>query len=89
MMESTAIGNLDQRTVKAAFYHDKCDKYDYLIAVGCGAVAGLVDVFMVGSPADSKVLKWTDAQADKAVMLFAKAVDGTRKAKRQPMFPAP
>ena len=36
-------------------------------------MAGLVDVFMVGSPADSKVLKWTDAQADKAVMLFAKS----------------
>ena len=82
MMESTAIGNLDQRTVKAAFYHDKCDKYDYLIAVGCGAVAGLVDVFMVGSPADSKVLKWTDAQADKAVMLFAKSCGWNPKSEK-------
>ena len=28
-----------------------CDKYDYLIATGCGAVAGLVDSFFVGKQA--------------------------------------
>lgn len=58
---------------KTAFYNDKCDKYDYLISVGCGAIAGLVDIFLVGSPADSKLLQWTDEQVDKTVMLFAKA----------------
>ena len=58
--------------VQQAFYHDKCDKYDYLFAVGCGAVAGMVDIFLVGSPMDSKLGKWTDAQVDKAVMGFAK-----------------
>ena len=24
---------------------DKCDKYDYLIAVACGALGGLIDIF--------------------------------------------
>ena len=24
---------------------DKCDKYDYLTAVGCGVLGGLIDVF--------------------------------------------
>ena len=57
--------------------YSKCDKYDYLTAVGCGAVAGLVDIFLVGSSLDLKngsgsVLgKWTDDQVDKAVMRFA------------------
>lgn len=62
----------DEKNLKAVFYHDKCDKYDYLTAVGCGAVAGLIDIFLVGSPGDSKLQTWTDAQVDKAVMVFAK-----------------
>lgn len=61
-----------QKDPKAYFYHDTCDKYDYLVAVGCGAVAGLVDIFLVGSPADSVLQPWTDAQVDKAVMAFAR-----------------
>ncbi|MCM3174396.1 hypothetical protein [Paenibacillus sp. MER 99-2] len=53
------------------FFHDKCDRYDYLIAVGCGALAGLVDVFLVGAPSKSVIGNWTDAQADKFVKFFA------------------
>ena len=49
-----------------------CDKYDYLIATGCGVVAGLVDSFFVGMPGESKLGGWTDAQVDKAVMGFGK-----------------
>lgn len=33
--------NYNAEQVKDYFYHDKCDKYDYLISVGCGAIAGL------------------------------------------------
>lgn len=51
---------------------DKCDKYDYLVAVGCGAIGGMIDIFLVGAPGDSKLGKWTDAQVDNAVMGFAK-----------------
>lgn len=51
---------------------DKCDKYDYLIAVGCGAVGGLIDIFLVGAPGDSVLGQWTDTMVDKSVMSFAK-----------------
>lgn len=54
------------------FYNDDCDKYDYLIAVACGAIGGVVDIFLVGAPGDSVLGKWTDAQTDKAVISFAK-----------------
>ena len=49
----------------------KCDKYDYLIAVGCGVAAGLMDIFLVGAPKESILGNWTDAQTDKMVMKFA------------------
>ena len=52
--------------------NDKCDKYDYLIAVACGAVGGMVDIFLVGAPGDSSLVKWTDTQVDNAVKKFAK-----------------
>lgn len=72
-MSSLNIGTIRNETnLEAVFYHDKCDAYDYLISIACGAAAGLVDIFLVGSPADSKLLHWTDAQVDKTVMLFAK-----------------
>ena len=61
-MSDIDIGTLrNDQNLKSVFYHDKCDKYDYLIAVGCGAVAGLVDVFLVGTPGDSKLLRWPAA----------------------------
>lgn len=53
-------------------YQDRCDKYDYLIAVACGAIGGMIDIFLVGAPGDSTLCNWTDAQVDKAVMGFAK-----------------
>lgn len=60
-----------------------CDKYDYLIATGCGAVAGLVDSFFVGMPGESKLGGWTDAQVDKAVMGFAKICGWTPRAGKE------
>ncbi|MEG0181108.1 MAG: hypothetical protein RR657_04395 [Peptostreptococcaceae bacterium] len=52
--------------------NDKCDKYDYLASVGCGAIAGIIDIFLVGTPGDSKLQTWTDSQVDNAVKGFAK-----------------
>lgn len=71
------------KDVKAVFYHDKCDKYDYLIAVSCGAIAGMIDIFLVGSPKDSKLQKWTDAQVDKTVMVFAETCGWNPKAGKE------
>lgn len=67
----------DNRTLLQA--NGKCDKYDYLIAVGCGAIGGLVDIFLVGAPGDSVLSKWTDDQVDNAVMSFAKKIGWTPK----------
>lgn len=61
---------------------DKCDKYDYLIAVACGAVGGMVDIFLVGAPGDSVLGKWTDAQVDNAVKGFAKLSGWNPKAEK-------
>lgn len=69
------------------FYHDKCDKYDYLTAIGCGAVAGIVDIFLVGAPGENKILpQWSDTQANHAVMLFAKNADGPLGPGRKTMY---
>lgn len=59
---------------------DKCDKYDYLIAVACGAIGGMIDIFFVGSPGDSVLGKWTDTQVDNAVKGFAKISGWSPKA---------
>ena len=64
------INNDENRTLIQS--GDKCDKYDYLIAVACGAIGGMVDIFLVGAPGDSVLCKWTDAQVDNAVKGFAK-----------------
>lgn len=53
---------------------DKCDKYDYLAAVACGAIGGMIDIFLVGSPKDSVLGNWADSQIDNTVKGFAKSV---------------
>lgn len=50
---------------------DQCDKYDYLAAVACGAVGGLIDIFFVGAPGESGLETWSDARVDNAVKRFA------------------
>ena len=57
---------------KQIVLEEKCDKYDYLTAVACGAIGGIIDVFLVGAPGDSVLGNWTDKQVDNAVMSFAK-----------------
>lgn len=79
-MDDIRIETVRNDDIGSIFYHDKCDKYDYLIAVGCGVIAGLTDVFLVGAPGDSKLQSWTDAQVDKAVMGFAKISGWTPRA---------
>ncbi len=51
---------------------DRCDKYDYLAAIACGAIGGMINIFFVGAPGDSRVEKWTDSQMDNTVKKFAK-----------------
>lgn len=51
---------------------DTCDKYDYITAVACGAIGGMMDIFLVGMPGESVLGHWTDQQTNKMVMYFAK-----------------
>lgn len=68
---SALIANSNEN-IKLLCTDDKCDKYDYLAAVACGAIGGMIDIFLVGAPGDSVLGKWTDAQVDNAVKGFAK-----------------
>lgn len=63
------VANVENQKV---LLEEKCDKYDYLVAVACGAIGGFVDAFLVGAPGDSVLGNWTDKQVDNAVMSFAK-----------------
>ena len=49
---STLISDFEEN-IALLQKEDKCDKYDYLIAVACGVLGGIVDIFLVGSPRDS------------------------------------
>ncbi len=62
---------------------DTCDKYDYLAAVACGAIGGIIDIFLVGTPGDSALGNWTDEQVDNAVMSFAKKMGWNPRAKNK------
>ena len=66
------ISKSKSEDAKLLFVHDECDIYDYLIAAGCGVIGGLIDIFLVGVPGDSKLCQWTDTQVDKVVMSFAR-----------------
>lgn len=48
-----------------------CDRWDYAIAASCGALAGLVDAFLVGVPVNSLLGGLSDKAADKLVEKFA------------------
>lgn len=55
---------------------EECDKYDYLISIACGAVGGMIDIFLVGALGDSALGDWTDKQIDNTVIAFAKKMEG-------------
>lgn len=71
-----------EETRTALLKEDKCDKYDYLIAVACGVAGGLIDIFFVESPGNGVLGKWTDAQVDGAVKKFAKLSGWDPKAQK-------
>ncbi len=72
------ISDTDRETLR---YHDKCDKYDYIIAAACGALSGLIDIFFVGSALDVTGMSFTDKQVDNAVMAVAKKCGWTPQGK--------
>lgn len=58
---------------RKSFSFGDCNIYDLVAATACGAIGGLIDIFMVGAPGEGKPLeKWADNQIDEAVKKFAK-----------------
>lgn len=50
-----------------------CDRYDVLTAAACGAIGGIIDIFLVGAPGEGRFLEqWSDERVDDAVMRFSK-----------------
>lgn len=50
----------------------ECDKLDYTLAVTCGAMCGVMDVFLVGKPGESPVGDITDEWFGNRTKDFAK-----------------
>ena len=48
------LSQIEKADAKELLIHnDKCDKYDYLIAVGCGVIGGTIDMFLLRTPGQS------------------------------------
>lgn len=58
-------------TVETLFQKDDCDKYDYMIAAGCGVIGGIVDVVVGSINSDNIVSGFTDKQIGNLVQRFA------------------
>ena len=53
---------------RKSFSFGDCNIYDLVAATACGAIGGLIDIFMVGAPGEGKPLeKWADSQIDEMV----------------------
>ncbi len=50
----------------------ECDKLDYAIAAGSGALCGIIDIFLVGKPGESPIGNITDKWFENRTMDFAK-----------------
>lgn len=50
----------------------QCDKIDYAVAAGCGALCGIVDIFLVGAPGESPLGNITDKWFTNRTRDFAK-----------------
>ncbi|MBQ1187078.1 MAG: hypothetical protein IIX54_05270 [Clostridia bacterium] len=71
-IETKDLITINEEDKQIVLHEEKCDKYDYLVSVACGAIGGVIDIFLVGAPGDSVLGSWTDKQVDNAVISFAK-----------------
>lgn len=65
------ILNSTEENRKLLLKQDKCDKYDYIAAVACGVIGGMIDIFLVEASGNNPLKNWSDEQVDKTVMAFA------------------
>ena len=50
----------------------ECDKLDYILSASCGALCGVIDIFLVGKPGESPVGDITDKWFEERTKDFAK-----------------
>lgn len=62
---------LNNNSKQVNWINDKCDNYDYMIAVFSGAVAGIIDSLFVNSPLNTKLGTLSDNVTDNIVKKIA------------------
>lgn len=66
------LTDLKETIETIATLRPKCDKMDYALAASSGAICGLIDIFLVGTPLHSPLGKITDKWFENRVVSFAK-----------------
>lgn len=73
LKEATArIDELNDTIETVKKLQSNCDKIDYALAVGIGALCGIVDIFLVGKPGESPLGNITDKWFENRTVDFAK-----------------
>lgn len=57
--------------IASSYGNDKLDKWDWILGASIGLITGLMDVFLVGKPGDSKLGDVVDKLSEKIVLLTA------------------
>lgn len=65
------IINLDETVRSVENLKPDCDKLDYALAASAGALCGLMDIFLVGKPGETKLSDMTDGWFENRVTDFA------------------
>ena len=63
---------LDENLITIKKLTPECDKLDYILAAGSGALCGVLDVFLVGKPGESPIGELTDKWFEDRTKSFAK-----------------
>lgn len=66
------IYNLDETINSIKGLKPECDKLDYIIAAGSGALCGIIDIFLIGKPGESPIGDLTDKWFENRTKSFAK-----------------
>lgn len=66
------LDTLDETVNSIKLLKTECDKLDYMLAVGSGALCGIIDIFLVGKPGESPLGNITDKWFENRTKDFAK-----------------
>ena len=66
------LSDLEETIQSVSSLKPNCDKLDYALAASCGALCGLIDIFLVGKPGESPIGAVTDKWFANRTMDFAK-----------------